>query len=197
MGYDTDKLQDDAPEAIDKMINYFYHFDYDVSVPKDSEVDPVLLHSMIYAVADKYGVPDLKTAAKVKFGRTQAASRPLALRGIIHIYDSTPETDYGLRDLCLLKYVMSMPSFAALPGSANSARVIKGCNDDLKQVPDFAADVATFGMFSRIKSLEPKTPSAPGRESWKVVLDDFCFYLDQAGEGLRARNLKSVLIQRR
>lgn len=87
------------------MINYFYKFDYENNLATLSLFqDSLELHASIYAIAEKYGVPDLKNLAMTKFcedATTAIAYRHNPLPAIGIIYSSTPDIDRGLRDVAI------------------------------------------------------------------------------------------------
>ncbi|KAK4615961.1 hypothetical protein CLAFUW4_10097 [Fulvia fulva] len=82
------ELKDGQPEAVDRMIQYFYDFDYDGDLGNDSiaerkpyqkkAVDNVQLHAHVYEIAHKYEIPELKTLALTKF---KQASAPVLTNG--------------------------------------------------------------------------------------------------------------------
>ena len=96
------ELLDDNPEAVDVMIKYFYSFEYDGNLKRNSMfADPLELHAAVYAVAEKYDVPDLKSLIVTKFcedASTVLLQKRNALPAINMVYSSTPECDRGLRD---------------------------------------------------------------------------------------------------
>lgn len=70
----------------------------DSSSSKNSELN---VHAQMYALADKYGIHDLKDLAREKFAAV--ASNDWDGKGFavaVHtVYASTPESDYGLRNV--------------------------------------------------------------------------------------------------
>ena len=69
------ELKEDRVEAVERMITYFYTFDYEDSVrirplPEIEDPKPATtaeINAHVYAVADKYDVPALKSLALEKF----------------------------------------------------------------------------------------------------------------------------------
>lgn len=58
----------------------------------------------VYALAEKYNIPALKELAKTKFQNCKADySYPLYRDVINAVFNSTPDTDSGLRDIVILK----------------------------------------------------------------------------------------------
>ncbi|KAF2464243.1 uncharacterized protein BDR25DRAFT_242779, partial [Lindgomyces ingoldianus] len=84
--------------------------------------NPLLIHASMYAMADRYGIPKLTAWSKKKFADTihdHWDSKDF-IDAVVHIYDSTPDTDRGLRDevvKALKKYcgfdVAKVPGFEA------------------------------------------------------------------------------------
>ncbi|KAI1436273.1 hypothetical protein GGR50DRAFT_693274 [Xylaria sp. CBS 124048] len=108
-------LEDDDPRAVDLMIRYFYHLDYDALVTKTpkplelaesagtwkAEVDSeLLMHAKVYALADKYLIGGLKILALGKFetaARNNWHSKQF-MDVLEEAYTSTVESDRGLKD---------------------------------------------------------------------------------------------------
>ena len=70
----------------------------DSNSPKNSELN---VHAQMYALADKYGIHDLKDLAREKFAEVASnewdgKDFPVAVHTV---YASTPESDYGLRNV--------------------------------------------------------------------------------------------------
>lgn len=67
----------------------------------ETEDTEIIIHAKVYALADKYGIHDLKDVARAKF--SEAASRDWDSssfpRAIQTVYSSTPESNQGLRDI--------------------------------------------------------------------------------------------------
>lgn len=73
----------------------------DTSVANENNERELCIHAQMYALADKYGIYDLKNLARDKF--EGVASRDWNGRGfplaVEIVYSSTPESDHGLRDV--------------------------------------------------------------------------------------------------
>ncbi|KAH0559307.1 hypothetical protein GP486_004180 [Trichoglossum hirsutum] len=96
---------DDDPDSVRRMISFMYTFDYDDEVkinPKSAE-NPALFSSIrVYAIAEKYGIEDLKELARSRFSTWASEnwnhhSEFTAM--VQEVYDSTPSSDRGLRDV--------------------------------------------------------------------------------------------------
>ena len=110
------------------MLTYLYTLDYDdgdsfqaVAMPVSQGTDDVVADSSlkpeaadnethhkrmnnvrVYALAEKYGIPELKVLAVTKFEDYEASSNPIHNREVINaVFDSTPDTDFGLRDVVI------------------------------------------------------------------------------------------------
>ena len=66
----------------------------------------LLLHTKVYALAEKYDIPSLKRLAREKFEVAMACSydSPDFAHAIEHVYCSTLDTDRGLRDVVLAAF---------------------------------------------------------------------------------------------
>ncbi|KAL8381113.1 hypothetical protein RB595_005409 [Gaeumannomyces hyphopodioides] len=101
-------LPDDDPVAVNSMVFYFYHLEYNVGkswketygdeLPEDGS--ETVAHAKVYALAEKYGIPCLKELARCKF--TMAAfthwDSDRFFDAALEAYTTTLETDRGLRD---------------------------------------------------------------------------------------------------
>jgi len=83
---------------------------YDEEPPTNGTVAPPLFegtelstNALMYALADKYGVEDLKDLAQEKFARAAAQDWNTAefAHAVQIVYESTPESDSGLRDVVI------------------------------------------------------------------------------------------------
>jgi hypothetical protein len=79
--------------------------DYDAIVEdEESEVEShLVLHTRVYALAEKYDIPSLKQLAKSKFEMAMACfyDSPDFAEAIEEVYCSTIDSDRGLRDIVL------------------------------------------------------------------------------------------------
>jgi hypothetical protein len=121
-------LPDDEPSVVDIMVQYFYRLDYrhpiDIDhLPQSSEdqasdclqssstgfqdndirSSDLLLHAKVYALAEKYAVDGLKGLALTKFKSLafQCWDTSDFLGAVSETYNSTIDTDRGLRDVVL------------------------------------------------------------------------------------------------
>lgn len=93
----TIDLSDDDVEHIEKMIKFLYTSSYP-SVSTEQA-----LHIEMYAIGDKYDLPRLSKFAKVQFRDAlhRVADHTVFLSLIPRIYESTPDSDRGLRDVAI------------------------------------------------------------------------------------------------
>lgn len=76
---------------------------------EDTEAEShLLLHTRVYALAEKYDIPSLKPLAKKKFETAMACyyDSPEFANAIEEVYDSTVDSDRGLRDIVLQAFRM-------------------------------------------------------------------------------------------
>ncbi|KAI0815425.1 hypothetical protein GGR55DRAFT_628824 [Xylaria sp. FL0064] len=116
-------LPDDDPWAVKMMVDYFYHFEYDIqSVREPSQISSeathasfgetsqipssLVLHTMVYALAEKYNIPGLKDFALQEFKAAVAEhlAAPSFLEAAKEAYASTIEADRGLRDVVVTTF---------------------------------------------------------------------------------------------
>ncbi|KAK8208940.1 hypothetical protein M8818_003903 [Zalaria obscura] len=103
----------DDPVAIKWMMHYFYHLDYlETERPTVISQSHLIVHTKMYALGEKYGIPGLKALALVRFEE----SANIHWRGaefaeaIPVIYTSTIEQDRGLRDAVVRKTISERTS---------------------------------------------------------------------------------------
>lgn len=126
----TITLKDDDQSTVRRMLTYLYTLDYDdgdafpaeavaasekteglvedLSSEPDVEDDEKVSHCKrmnnihVYTLAEKYNIPALKGLAKDKFGNHKTAGNLTYYQEVINaVYDGTPETDSGLRDIVI------------------------------------------------------------------------------------------------
>jgi hypothetical protein len=111
-------------------------FDSDSEVTVDEEEDPeesyLVLHTKIYALAEKYDIPSLKQLAKSKFEMAMACfyDSPDFAEAIEEVYCSTIDSDRGLRDIVL-------EAFKSHPQLASTQDVYKV----IKETPSLALEL--------------------------------------------------------
>ncbi|KAN0071715.1 BTB/POZ fold [Elaphomyces granulatus] len=112
-------LDDDDPEAVKRMISFFYTHDYDHEITIPSYTDASILGAAKigsastekstlsccgvreYAIAEKYDIKELKAFAQSRFSTWVKSNwnHPEIYSVVNEVYNSTPSNDRGLRDL--------------------------------------------------------------------------------------------------
>jgi len=92
----------------------------------------LLTHARVYTLADKYGIPGLKSLAKHKFERQMACyyDSPEFADAVEEVYTTTIDTDRGLRNVVL-------QAFRSHPRLANTQDVF----EVIKRTPTLAFDL--------------------------------------------------------
>lgn len=92
---------DNEPVVVRAALRWMYDFDY----AKNTDIPPVILHTKVYAFADKYIIPGLKAAALANYADTSEESwnTPEFSTSIKLIYETTPPTDLDLRNLATMR----------------------------------------------------------------------------------------------
>ncbi|KAI0147301.1 hypothetical protein GGR57DRAFT_259153 [Xylariaceae sp. FL1272] len=107
-------LPDDDPRAVEMMVYYFYHFRYDLAgtLAGDADTDAspmpsaLVLHVLVYAIAEKYNIQGLKAFALEEFKAavTEPWDTDVFLEAAREAYLSTVEADRGLRDIVVATF---------------------------------------------------------------------------------------------
>ncbi|RYP78958.1 hypothetical protein DL770_006798 [Monosporascus sp. CRB-9-2] len=122
-------LEEVDVNVVEAMLRFMYHFDYN----NIHGASTMVFNAQVYSLADKYIIPTLKDQAREKF-RTAISTGwamddfPLA---IAEVYNSTPESDRGLRD----------PTVEIARTNINKLRGNELFRDALKEIPTFAAEM--------------------------------------------------------
>ena len=119
------------------MVKYFYSLDYTEDLATELTMGGIMkrhtedrseyvsrlnINVVMYAMGDKYGIKSLKKLAENKFEAAHEAisGTPIEARELMVIiptvYESTPETDRGLRDSVLSYASNAWSNISALPG---------------------------------------------------------------------------------
>ena len=128
------------------MIDFFYDQDY-VDCEKDApcaETGSLLLNARIYALAHKYGVPELQALAIAKTVKRFSEMRESVLQmDFCYLakiaFTSTDASDMGLREVYVKEFVMRRPEIL-IQKEHEKDRVVAA----LTAVPGFFASVALF-----------------------------------------------------
>jgi len=101
----------DDPTAVKWMIHFFYHAEY----PKlaESPSDAVTLHPKMYAIADKYEVPQLKSLAKENFKEIAPENQCLEafVDAVAFIYASASAADEDLKRIARIAIANRLGKF--------------------------------------------------------------------------------------
>ena len=124
----TIELEDDDLEIVRRMLTYFYTLNYDdegayaflasyahrmiyqpslvdLQLPEHEEfkLNKEMNNVAVYAIADKYDIPELKELAKAKLRVTLSSGQLdyLALKVVDAIFVTTPSTDAGMRQVAI------------------------------------------------------------------------------------------------
>ncbi|KAF4122719.1 BTB protein, partial [Geosmithia morbida] len=120
-------ISDFEPCIVEAMLQFMYSFDY------DTDSTGLVHDAEVYQIADKYDVPGLKAHAQKKFSASLSGRWNVFgfFVAIPVVYESTPPTDRGLRDLVIEAAQRHM------------GEVIKedGFDDLIRTAPDFAAEL--------------------------------------------------------
>ena len=96
------QLEHDDPVTVERMITFFYTGKYDHgSFPCSTVGDILMAHTLVYSIADKYDIKGLKVLAKAKFEYLARVAWSCGdyLAVVAQVFDTTPDTDMGLRDI--------------------------------------------------------------------------------------------------
>lgn len=111
--------------------------DYDEVRPADSDVSLLQLHAGMFALADRYEVPDLLPVAANKCSvRCLASWKPLEfLSSVQDVYDGTPPS------ISLLRKTACTAIRRYLPAVLNDGSVSRHYDQIITENPDFAKDL--------------------------------------------------------
>lgn len=139
-----------------------YYSDYDVAHGASS----MLFHAQVYGLAERYVIPSLKDCSERKFQKAissgwQLDDFPLA---IVEAYDSTPETDVGLRNVIVEV------------ATQNVKKLVKNSlfEDALREKAAFAADMVNALSSDRKIIEETKCPGC--KKIIPIVFPDGSYY---------------------
>lgn len=89
---------------------YGTYADYDATVDPEEWNSAHHLHAAMYALGDKYDFTVLKDKAKWNFDLV-VTKQPQDLLNLVHsipiVYESTPNSDRGLRDIIIRRIILS------------------------------------------------------------------------------------------
>lgn len=98
------ELRHDDPATVRAMLEFCYTFTYTCptsSSPSSPNEDAMIFHVHMYAVGEIYDIPSLKALAARNFDRDVNHAFPRFPAAVRAIYETTPDSDRGLRDRAL------------------------------------------------------------------------------------------------
>ena len=95
------RLEHDDPVTVERMLKFLYIGNYDYGIFHSLECHDLMADTLVYSIADKYDIEWLKEIVKAKF--EGPARRLWSCKDypavIAKVFDTTPDTDMGLRDI--------------------------------------------------------------------------------------------------
>jgi hypothetical protein len=145
---------DESAITVKKMIDYLYRANLDDSIDDTASLSCLQLYAQIFSLADKYCVAGLASVCCEKF-ELRLANEPTEFKGsIASVYDLTPATVRGLRDIGIrFAHVFFVPSFEQHPENKATYESVE------KLFPDFSKDLLNLFI---------QKSSAPYLVSWDV-----------------------------
>ncbi|EKG09370.1 BTB/POZ-like protein [Macrophomina phaseolina MS6] len=122
------ELHHDEPDTVRAMLEFCYTFAYTCR-PSDSPEDRMIFHVHVYALGEIYDIPGLKKLAIQSFEREANHTFPLFPAAVRAVYETTPQSDRGLRDVVL--------------------RVCAANTNELMKNPHFEDMMDELGVFGR------------------------------------------------
>lgn len=147
------ELKEDLVEVVEKMIEFFYTFNYNDKMPESSDGSkplktngrPVIQSQMnahVYALAEKYQIEELKALALEKFRETNPSSRALVLGATWTVYKDIelPNDDRALKDAVTEMWIVGSPDWWDTDGPGD-------VESFFREMPFFGAFI--FRQFSK------------------------------------------------
>ena len=96
-------FEGEDPAHIEEMLMFLYTMRYPQKPFRDGTASDMVLDAYMYAIADRYGLPKLQTEARRAFEARLPLhyTDPTFMEAVKVAYDSTPQTDRGLRDMIM------------------------------------------------------------------------------------------------
>ncbi|RPA74484.1 hypothetical protein BJ508DRAFT_191841, partial [Ascobolus immersus RN42] len=118
-------LEEDDPDTVSRMVTFMYtntYFDLDPSIdPSDDsavKAAQLLAHILVYSLADKYAISNLKSHAQTAFETLllpDNLTKSTLLSTAASVYHHTPSTDRTLRDLITARLTLTFDLLADDP----------------------------------------------------------------------------------
>lgn len=147
------ELKEDFAEVVEKTIQFFYLFDYDDVTPNHGPrptgqrwrpIYKLEMHALVYAMADKYDVPNLKALALEKFRVFKDVFNADAMIGAVWTLENQVQLPDGEQELHKAILEMWFVGGKELVNNIGEDR-LKECMAD---IPDFMSS-----MFIRMVNL--------------------------------------------
>ena len=98
-------LEDTDPDLVERMLLFLYSNQYPSDLAERSD-EKLILHAHMYAMADRFDVRGLKSSTRMAFelmmnsmGVDDHEQMPNLLEVLTTVYNTTPDSDRGLRDV--------------------------------------------------------------------------------------------------
>ena len=145
------RMEDDDLYIVERMISFMYFRSYADRDPEPEEGPSsrsvFRTHAEVYAIADKYDLPELSELAMSKFSKELMwdHDRTEFLRSVPKVYDLTPDSNRGLRDV-VVAYVRQHAE------ELREGKELASLFDSVAHsVPGFAADLLIQYMDAPIR----------------------------------------------
>ena len=144
------------------MVDFFYagHYDAAANIDQDApdQQSEVALHAQMFAIADKYVIPELQQSAVLKYVIACNCEGDIFyfLQSVRIAYTYTPDSvkqlrKAAVRDMCECRQLDALASF-------ESTEAFKQLLDD---IPDFAKDVVLYNFWQTRQRIEASIISSP------------------------------------
>jgi hypothetical protein len=119
-----------------KLVNFFYDSEYDDCLPEDADLSLLQLHARMFALADQYDIPGLKTLAAEKYSSRCTTSQTLELLvSLRDVYETTPPSIRRLRHTAYIAVRKRLPEILRNKEASEMYDKI------LSEIPDFTKDL--------------------------------------------------------
>lgn len=174
----TITFKEENPQVIEAMLRWFYEFDYATS---QDAMWPLVFDVQVYAVAEKYLLPNLKRLAATKFEQRAEGSwrsRDFAT-AVADTYHYLPESDDALKQtIARLVVKHEKDLFHPVTGS-----------EDLKtlafDIPEFGSDVLIAMIDAKGGSYCPKYKCPRCRRRFRIKTGTYSFVCPNGCMGAR------------
>ena len=122
---------------LDKLVQFFYSMDYDDILPENADVFLLKLHAKMFALADRFEIPDLLSVVANKYSfRCLTSWEPLEfLSSIQDVYDGRPPSVSSLRRIAYTAIRRNLPAML------DDEIVLGQYDQTVTESPDFAQDL--------------------------------------------------------